>query len=95
MCTAWSTMGSGGKEEDANSILLLIWMRYHFANGTAILVHENVSSFSTCIVADEACAAGYKHVQIKTNPSDVGVLLGRQRKQLGSSRETCRTAVSK
>ena len=83
MCTAYSSLGNGEKEESENSILLLIWLHWHFSHGTPLLTHENVLGFLTNSISDEAEKAGYEHIQVKTRPSDVVLCVSRQRKPPG------------
>ena len=75
-------MGSMEKEESMNSILLLVWMEFHFRAATPILIHENVSGFMSNLVMDEALKRGYTHQQIRCRPMDVNMAVGRSRKLL-------------
>lgn len=80
MCTSYSTLGNLEKEESENSILLLIWLNFHFQSKTPLFFHENVLGFLSNAVSDAAVEQGYEHVQVKTRPSDVGLCINRQRK---------------
>lgn len=80
MCTSYSTLGSLQKEESDNSILLLIWLHFHINRKSPIMLHENVVGFLSQFIIDVAMQAGYRHAQVKTRPSDVGLCVNRQRK---------------
>ena len=85
MCVAYSTLGNKEGAESDNAILMLIWQWKHFEMGTPLLIHENVSGFTSEALKDEALKRGYDHFQIKANPIDTGVHVGRSRKNLGDT----------
>ena len=83
ICKSFSSLGNLEGEDSENSILLVIWMVFNFWRRTAILTHENVRGFVSQLISDEACKAGYNHVQAKCHPRDVGIPVGRPRKYFG------------
>lgn len=75
-------MGKMDKDESKNCQLLVIYMLYHLKRKTVLLIHENVPGFVSALIQDTAMDFGYGHVQVRCKPMDVGVHIGRPRKQL-------------
>ena len=91
----FSSLGKLEGEDSENSILLVIWMVFNFRRRTAILTHENVRGFVSQLISDEACKAGYNHVQAKCHPRDVGIPVGRPRKYFGFKKSNDHLVFSK
>ena len=79
---AFSTLGLKEGEDLLNAILMLVWCYTHFRMRTPVLLHENVSGFTSDNLKDEAFKHGYEHFQVRAKPMDVGVHVGRGRKYL-------------
>ena len=95
ICKSFSSLGNLEGEDSENSILLVIWMVFNFRRRTAILTHENVRGFVSQLISDEACKAGYNHVQAKCHPRDVGIPVGRPRKYFGFKKSNDHLVFSK
>ena len=62
MCVHWSPLGNNMKEQGESNVLLLLWIKYHATQGTPLLVHENVKTFSSAYLKSRAETLGYRHL---------------------------------